>query len=721
MPKWKFAAQLVVMLQSLFGWETIPLDAKAENVEFSDDERTKMEQTLGAEEVKKMIALLNKDLKAMKDSEENLELKAQVDSVKAKIKEVAQELEMSEADLETALNASGDNSLAGIELLQKEIKTLKSTVAKLISEDAPDMNTIIKNINPSKLDHSATHLFGSNKSWDAFDKRPWNARLRDNGIKATDFNRDSNIPLLQDDLEHFVRQNPTALNSLFDDFEDLPMDWDRISGVQDRISNGQIVPAEIVQARKKGWQPKNDFHIEAEEGRVYRKKIDITFDGFELQNIENTWIRMYNNVGSHPHKMSFIMFLMTEIVKQQKLDDRKAQINGLYAVSNDPNQAGKAINSQNGLRYLFWHYRDVKRQYRPFVSTLGEPTKANIVDYVKEFIESVPEEHRQEEMELGLSTEMLRWYRETAGIEYQLHKSSDEGMKEYSKGHPIDYNNIKFQPLKDMTKTKFMYITRSNNIQIMDYNVDEKGKFTITHEKRDTHIFADYRLGIRLKFVGTKTQPGDPKEFEKQRVWSNDVPIFDQDTKVPIFDNLSGNVQFSFANMQVDRSWNTDIVSFEDFPKDLIVTITGDVNLSNDKNVKNNANILLAGDADFNLKSGGTLTLFVQEDGKLRELSRTAGPVVGATTDVSYSTATLDANLGTVFIKGGVDALTINNIINGVEGKRITIKGGTGNVTIATVAGVISMASSATLASANDLVELVKVNGVWTEVKRVIA
>jgi hypothetical protein len=717
--KWKFAASLVVMLQSLFGWEKIPLDAKAENVEFSEDERLKMEKTLGAEEVKKMIALLNKDLKAMKDSQENLELKAQVDSVKAKIKEVAQELEMSEADLEKALNATGDNSLAGIELLQKEIKTLKSTVEKLINEDAPDMSTIIRNLNPSKIEHSATHLFATGKDWDAFEKRPWNARLRDGGIQATNFNTGSHIPLLQDDLEHFVRENPNALNSLFDDFEDLPAEWDRRSGVLDRVADGYVIPAEVVQGRKKGWQPKNDFFIDSEEGRVFRKKIDITFNGYELQEIENTWIRMYNNVGSHPWKMSFIGFLMTELVKQQKLDDRKAQINGIFAETLDTNQPGKAVNSQNGLRYLFWYYRDVKKQYRPFVSSFGEPTKANIVEYVKEMIESIPEEHRNAEMELGLSTEMLRWYRETAGIEYQLHKSQDEGMKVYSKAYPIDYPNIKFQPLKDMTKTKFMYITRSKNIQIMDYNVDEKGKFTITHEKRDTHIFADYRLGIRLKFVGTKTLPGDPKEFEKQLVWSNDVPVFDKDTKVPIFDNKSGIVKFTYANMQVDEVWNTDIAAFENFPKGIVVKITGDVNLSNVKNVKNNANILLTG--DFNLKTGGTLTLFVQEDGKLRELRRTPGPETISSTDVTYSTATIDANEGNVFVKEGADALTINSIVNGVEGKVIIIKGGTGDVTIATVTGVILMTSNAVLASANDYVELMKIDGVWTEIKRVIA
>jgi hypothetical protein len=325
-------------------------------------------------------------------------------------------------------------------------------------------------------------------------------------------------------------------------------------------------------------------------------------------------------------------------------------------------------------------------------------------------------------MELGLSTEVLRWYREEAGKEYDLMMTTDEGRMVYSKNYPIDYPNIMFQPLKDMTKTTFMYITRSNNIQIMDYNVNEKSKFTISHNKRDTDIFADYRLGIRLKFVGTKTQPGDPKEFEKQLVWSNDVPVFDKDTKVPIFDNQTGIVKFSYANMQVDRGWNTAITAFDDFPKGMIVKITGDVNLANDVNVMDNANILLTGtDQHFNLKSGGTLTLFVQDDGKLRELSRTTAPAVGASTDVTYSTATLDGNLGNVFVKSGSGNLTINNIINGVEGKRITIKGGTGNVTIASVSGVIAMASNAVLASVADYVELVKVDGVWTEVKRVIA
>jgi hypothetical protein len=67
---------------------------------------------------------------------------------------------------------------------------------------------------------------------------------------------------------------------------------------------------------------------------VYRKKIDITFDGFELQEIENTWIRsLQQSDGSHPWKMSFIGFLLGELIKQQMLEIDIAQINGIFVQS----------------------------------------------------------------------------------------------------------------------------------------------------------------------------------------------------------------------------------------------------------------------------------------------------------------------------------------------------------------------------------------------------
>jgi environmental stress-induced protein Ves len=58
------------------------------------------------------------------------------------------------------------------------------------------------------MKHSATHLFGLPKPMDAFDGgRTWNARLRDGGMKATDFNQNGVDSNCQSDIEHFVEEN----------------------------------------------------------------------------------------------------------------------------------------------------------------------------------------------------------------------------------------------------------------------------------------------------------------------------------------------------------------------------------------------------------------------------------------------------------------------------------------------------------------------------------
>ena len=61
-------------------------------------------------------------------------------------------------------------------------------------------------------------------------------------------------------------------------------------------------------------------------------------------------------------------------------DDRKAMINGVYVKTPEGDDyTGAAINSQNGLMYLFHQFRDVKKKYRAF--DIGLPTKENIVLY----------------------------------------------------------------------------------------------------------------------------------------------------------------------------------------------------------------------------------------------------------------------------------------------------------------------------------------------------
>lgn len=724
--KFKMMATTIALLTNLFGWAKVPI--KEGKLDLKEEEDQKLSKKFGEQTAKDIVDAINKEIgqvqKANQDNQDLAAAQKDLEKIQAEVNKVLEGTNLSDEE-KAAISKDDGNGVDGLtaklDALQKANQRLDAMVSKLINDPEGDRPDAIVNRNNNNMEHSATHLFGTGQKWDAFDKRPWNQRLRDHGMKATDFNEDSTIPLLQDDLKHFVRENPQALESMFNDFEDLPSEWDRRSGVVDRVADAVVIAGEIVQGRAKGWAPKNKFKIAAEEGRVFRKKIDITFSGYELQEIENTWIRGYNKEGSQPWKMSFIGFLLGELIKQQKLDDRKAQINGIY-VESPEGFAGAAVNSQDGLRYLYWYFRDVAKKYRPFTSSLGEPTKANIVDYVKEMIESIPQEERNEQgMEIQMSPEMLSWYREKAATIYQVHRSSDEGKLAYGLDYPIDYPNYKFQPLKDFTKTKFIAITKSKNVQILDYKENEKRKFTITHEKRDTNIFADYRLGIRLKFVGTKLASGEPANFERQVVWSNDVPVFDSSVTVPVFDDETGVVKVHFNNMKVDKTWTSDITEFEGAAAGTILRITGNTSMAGAKLVKKNANNLLA--SDFDLSTGGTLILYANADGTVKELKRISA-AEGATVTGEFIGTTFDANASEEFYFTDTSSKTLTEILNGNDGKTIKIYGtntASVNLTVSDVSDNIDVTADAVLATKADFIELVRVDGVWTEVSRTIA
>lgn len=717
--KWTFMAKTVAQLATLLGLKEIPIDGEAQQVNLDATQKQKIVDALGEKLAEEAINGINSEIKNM--AQNNLDLKAIQDEIDALVKESS----LSEEEIKNiAKDEKGDAvTLASLKALGEKQKEMAATIQKLIQDPEGDTPAAVIIGNTKHMKHSASHLFGSGKSYDAFEGgRSWNARFRDGGAKATDFNTSGTIPLLQSDMEHFVEENNGVLTSLFNDFRDLPSQWSRRTGVLDRVSDGYIIPAEIVQGRAKGWSPKNKFKIASEEGRVYRKKIDITFDGYELQEIENTWIRQYNaNDGSHPWKMSFVGFLLSELIKRQMLDDRMAQINGIYVASPEgDDKPGAAVNSQNGLRYLYWYHKEISKKYRPF--DIGAPTEANIVDYVNTMIELMPEIERKEQgLEFELSSRWLKAYMKRAGELYPKLYSTDQGKMNYSLMSPIDYPNIIFQEIIDQTKSDFMAITQSKNIEILDYDVSEKGKFTITHDKRDTNIFADYRLGIRIKLVGTKLEAGDPREFEMQKVWSNNMPVFGNDVFAPTFDiDNSGIIKTAFSNIEVDADWKTDVTNLEFIGKGTVVRIRGNKGLAGAKKVKTNANLLLTG--DFNLASGGTLTLFAQENGKFKELSRTTTPPVVPSADITFSSGVIDAKGGVVFRFEGSETTAISSIINGVEGKTIKIFGTDTeevDVTLSEI-GNISVNEEATLGDSDDYVQLTYVDAVWKETDRSI-
>jgi len=714
-------AKTVSFLIALLGTTELPVNAENRTMELTNEQEAMAKKAFG-ESYEDVKSAINAELKQM--AENDFDLKAVQDELDAARQELALNTEAN-ADGGKPQEERGNTPIhAQIAELRKEYD---AKFKALVNEGVGDQGQAIHQ-NGKQMNHSTTHLFGISEDYNAFEGRPWNAKAA-GVIKAgvSNFNDKVDIPLLQGDIEHFVRKNPTSIESIFDDVATLPKDWASQSGIIDRVLSGTVLASEITQGDNGGWNPKGEVVIEAEEGRVYDKKIDITLTGEKLKQIEKSWLSYMNSAdGSHPWKTTFVGFLLGEYMKQAIVDSRIAQVNGIY-VKTPKNLTGLNVNSQNGLRALWYYYRDVEKKYKAF--DIGEPTRENIVDYVKTMIEMIPLNKRnQQGWEIQLSSDLMLWYAERAGDFYQLQYTTDQGNTNYMGATPLNYSNFKFQPLQDQTNTLFIGITKSKNVEVLTYRENEKGEMTLTRDKRDTNMFADFKEGIRFIQVGRVGNAGEPKEFNYQMLYSNSVPIFSSETRIPLFDPKSTTIAFKYPYFYphleiVQNDYGQNITDITGVVPGQIVTITGLETLAADRLVVDGAKLLLGG-SDFHLNTGGTLTLVVQEDGKLKKLSATSGPAAPAETDKEFNGTSFDSKGGSVFRFTGVANTTLANILNGVDGKQITIYGtDTANValTVTDVPGVIEVASNAVLGASTDFIKLTRVNGVWYETSRVIA
>lgn len=712
--KWKLMAQTAAFFNALLGTKEIPIDAEKKELNLSEEQRQQVIDALGKEDAEKAFNGFKKEIAAMADG--NLILKSAQDELAALVLESELTAEELAAGKE---GEGGDNVLAIVKTIAAKNKEMASTIAKLIQDPEGDKPLeIIKGGQMQKVTHSQTHAFGSANAFDAYDGRNWNKRAAGLSTSATDFTSQPNIEKLNNDMDLYFRQNPEVIKSLHRDTFGLPTFWGKRTKVDDKVSDGSIATAEITQGRKLPWLPKNKQTIQAEEGQIFPVQIDIEFVGYFLQKIEASWLNMMNKEGSQPYKDSFVKFLVSEIDKKARVEDRVATIKGVYvATPEDATVAGKSINRQNGLLYLAQQARDVTKKYRPF--DLGMPTTTNIVDYVDRFIKSLPMDVREQQgLVLYLSDEWLRMYKRRYAIE--------NGLNNDYVGYPTnpkDYENIKFERLVDMGGSDFMFMTFDDNIEILENVPAEKSMYHFEYLLRKIYIWADYKMGVRFIHIGNVVKQGDPLEFAVQTVWSNTAPVFPKDFYVPVNDDETGIVKVVYKNLYVNKGWATNITEFTNTTPGTIIKIKGDITLLATKNVMNGAKITLTGGTAFDLKSGGTLTLFVEDDGTVKELTRTDAPETAVIADVDFTTAAIDANDGDTFLFTGIADTTITSIINGVEGKTITIYGTDTvgiEVTIADISGKIEVASTAVLPDAVSYVKLTLVDGVWMETGRSI-
>ena len=712
--KWKIMAKTVALFSALLGTKEIPIDGEAQTLNLSAEQRQKIVDALGEDLAGEAINGINSEIKNM--AQENLNLKAIKDEVDAMVRLSA----LTEEELKNvAKDGNGaPETVALVQAIAKKNNEQAAQIQKLIADPEGDVPSAIIQGNSKKITHSASHLFGSTKAYDAFEERNWNARAAGLTTAATNFTDQPTVQKLNNDLDLYFRENPEELKSLHRDNFGLPAFWNKRTKVDDKVADATIATAEISQARKLPWLPKNRQIIRPEEGQIFPIQIDIEYVGYFLQKIEASWLNMMNKEGSQPYKTSFVRFLVSEIDKKARQEDRIATIKGVYVETpEDATTPGRFINRQNGLLYLAQQARDVTKKYRPF--DLGMPTPTNIVDYVDNFIKQLPYDVRtQQGLVLYLSDFWLKAYKRRSETLFG-------GNNDYT-GYPTnpkDYNNIKFEVLVDMEGSDFMFMTFDDNIEVLENIPAEKSMYHFEYLKRMVYIWADYKMGVRFLHIGNPVVEGDPLEFSVQTVWSNTAPVFPKDFFVPVNDDATGKVKVNFKNLYVTKDWATDITEFTNTTPGTIIKIKGDTQLAAVKNVVDGAKVDLVANASFNLKTGGTLTLYVNADGTVKELARTAAPETNVVADVNFDTATVDANSGSIFRYNGAATKAITGIQNGVEGKTIKIFG-TDAVSVDVTfsdTGNINVASAATLLDATDYLQLTLVDGVWVETGRLIA
>jgi|AntRauTorckE5430_2_1112549.scaffolds.fasta_scaffold00730_8 hypothetical protein len=734
----KRLSKTIGFLWAILGIQKTPI--KEGKLDLSKDQEDKIIEALGEKDFKTMVEAINKEAKNVLDEESSkkliedarAEFKASLEAsgyTEEEIRDMANKgsAKDGKGDTPKAKNGETPSTDASLEGLISDFKAYQKRtdimIAKLIEDPEPDpVIPLNKNGDMKNLKHSATHLFGDGQALNEFTGRPWNQRAAGltNSLTSWDGTAgEINLQRLNGDVELFYRENPSTIESLHRDMIELPSFWQTRFGVKDRISDGKIVSDEITQARKLPWLAKNNQRIQPETREIFDVSIDLEWVGDDLQKYEKSWLQgIMSMEGSTPYKMTFVQFLVTELMKKAKAEDRMSAIKGVYvATPDDATVAGRAINRQNGLLYQL--YKGVYIDKKVKVPSIGLPTPENIVDYAQLVIEKNIKEESKEASNLVyyMPKDHERWYktryRQLRGVENDF-TSEDRLTIE-------NYENIRIEPLHDLNGTNVHIITFDDNIEIMEDVPNEKGLLTFERLKRIIYGHADYKFACAFIHLGTEVTDDDPDAFKVQTVWTNGVFPFKSDFYIPFHDDKSGKLKVTYSNLSIVPGFETDIATLEkaNLFEGQTIRIRGNTS-GVTSSVKNNANFDLASNADYDLSSGGTLTLVVTAGLTLREVKRTTEAVNTPAENFTFDSATVDLLDGITQIFNG-EATTLTGIENGTEQQKLTLlNSGEANLTVNNIAGNVSVVTEAVVKPGDTLV-LTLIDGVFTEFSRTIA
>ncbi|MFC7345983.1 hypothetical protein ACFQO9_04530 [Chryseobacterium zhengzhouense] len=625
------------------------------------------------------------------------------------------------------VNPEPDKAVADAAKTVAEQQAVIEALSKQPETESSIKNIVMKGLVGTALAASistASHLFGkmpeASVKLFSFEGRNWNARAA--GLKTagkTDFNDVSTITRLNEDLKEYQVQNPNFIHDLYVDKYGLPEFWSKRFGVVDQVQDAVMDISNVTQARKPDWAPGFELFIEAEKRRIYRIQIDMEFTGFQLQEMENSWLAsIYNMDGSSPYKYSFVAFLLKKISDKARQEDREGAIKGIFVQTPAGIKSkGHYLNAQSGVLHQLYTFVNIKKTVVQYVSPLGKFSLSNAYEYTKGFVESLPLAVRN-----GTGRRIYMSPSNIVKVK-DNYKQINSQNNDYS-GNEINYidgyPNLPFYGMTDLEGTDLIFITADDNVEILEYLPEEKEKYRFEYLKRDTFFHADYRFGCGVVFSGFEL-PSQEFKGLAQFVWINDAPIFNETVSIPLFGApMSSPVTINYNKVHVHPELISDVVKLNGMPAGTVVKILGNQQMSTTSVIKkktsgNGGNLDLT--ADFNPKTTYSLTMVVQADGTYKELARVSAFPGIVSTVKTFNDLAIDLVDGNVQKYEGSAAGTLEAIVGGTENTELTIFGSENALTVS-ANDTIVVTSDAVLDSDTKFIKLRKFEGVWFETSR---
>lgn len=583
-----------------------------------------------------------------------------------------------------------------IQKLMNQIQTLSNPTADII---------VIKNSKPAGGTH-AGYLFGSGAAYDKAEPgRPHN--LRALGMPVIEGTSSIDVSKVITDLGAYSRERREDLISWMRENNILEQIFPFISGVNDMTVFTNLFLGEFTQASQEAWTPKGTFKIQPETVRIFPIKIDHTLTN--LKALETTWLSDLNKEGSNAYKMSFVGYLIKQMLLKAAQEDAIAAVKGVY-IAPTPGVAGSYLARMNGLlKYL----RDkiTERKLIPFEG-LGEWTAENILDYERAMIALIPEQWRD--------APNLGYYASLKYMEarYALKKKLEgkDTIYEPNKSTIDGYENIRLIGVPHMGESKRVFITPIGNIRQLEFIPNEEDFIQIEKDKRVLNLIGDYKRGIQALAVGRQWEENETPNTEQQLIWCNDVDLPASVFVKMIANDTTPSAKEHTSLESVDNTQATAITEIKDLPVGgtCILKCGSNTNAITIAKAGKFANISAA----WNPVLGDTITIFRRGTDDFVDLARTTE----ATTAIAFTKddATPSVTGGTKFITVANDAaLAITNLDNAVVGTTYTIYGGsaTNSATIAN-AGNFSLTAAMTLGVGTWIQLYARADGTFVEKSR---